>query len=396
MPSSYYYCYCYYYYLFVSTMGLAVTYCCHGEEENKMMAIAQKCDLALNQLPDPITASLMEEQCDWGVTVQPPSKSDLTFSVEHKVDRKKRATSEPASESKTSKQPQRSAFIKDQPEHRGGSAKTQSASGDRKKIRKPAEAGAPPVSTSRPGAPPPTLEPPSGLSRAEMEEALPKIPPLPCFKAPPQRSMTFAEAVADFENFITAGPGRDVEIIRSYGGRDEGNAMFNGHVVKDNDAEDASPKLYSQNKDQSMCKRSSNSISPRTSKQPPKSRQKLIKPHPQRHPHYHPQIHIKPGSDMKQMVGKEARTENASAHHPQSRIDHHHHHQHSKPGEEEKDKEDGEEEEEEDDEDYWRTYYQAWDDYYSSLGSAYYYNSPYNWLAAYRMNMVYMMEMMKH
>ncbi|KAG9270830.1 putative ATP-dependent RNA helicase DDX20 [Astyanax mexicanus] len=504
------------------TMGLAVTYCCHGEEENKMMAIAQKCDLALNQLPDPITASLMEEQCDWGVTVQPPSKSDLTFSVEHKVDRKKRATSEPASESKTSKQPQRSAFIKDQPEHRGGSAKTQSASGDRKKIRKPAEAGAPPVSTSRPGAPPPTLEPPSGLSRAEMEEALPKIPPLPCFKAPPQRSMTFAEAVADFENFITAGPGRDVEIIRSYGGRDEGNAMFNGHVVKDNDAEDASPKLYSQNKDQSMCKRSSNSISrpnqssitsdtsssssesesemetelktdasasssvssaprptsytARTSKQPPKSRQKLIKPHPQRHPHYHPQIHIKPGSDMKQMVGKEARTENASAHHPQSRIDHHHHHQHSKPGgettkkmgkiartdgasahhphlqsqactphvhyqhhhqqqrsksgpekenkrvdegswrkkqrtrteeeeeeeeecseeEEEKDKEDGEEEEEEDDEDYWRTYYQAWDDYYSSLGSAYYYNSPYNWLAAYRMNMVYMMEMMKH
>lgn len=33
------------------TLGVAVTYCCHGEEENKMMAIAQKCSLALSPLP---------------------------------------------------------------------------------------------------------------------------------------------------------------------------------------------------------------------------------------------------------------------------------------------------------------------------------------------------------
>uniref|UniRef100_A0A4W6FPV7 RNA helicase n=1 Tax=Lates calcarifer TaxID=8187 RepID=A0A4W6FPV7_LATCA len=33
------------------TQGLAVTYCCHGEEENKMMAIAQKCGLSLSRLP---------------------------------------------------------------------------------------------------------------------------------------------------------------------------------------------------------------------------------------------------------------------------------------------------------------------------------------------------------
>jgi len=37
--------------LFVGTQGLAVTYCCHGEEENKMMAIAQKCALTLSMLP---------------------------------------------------------------------------------------------------------------------------------------------------------------------------------------------------------------------------------------------------------------------------------------------------------------------------------------------------------
>lgn len=37
--------------LCAGTQGLAVTYCCHGEEENKMMAIAQKCSLRLSVLP---------------------------------------------------------------------------------------------------------------------------------------------------------------------------------------------------------------------------------------------------------------------------------------------------------------------------------------------------------
>lgn len=33
------------------TLGLAVTYCCRGEEENTMMKIAQKCNLQLLPLP---------------------------------------------------------------------------------------------------------------------------------------------------------------------------------------------------------------------------------------------------------------------------------------------------------------------------------------------------------
>lgn len=35
----------------VGTLGLAVTYCCRGEEENMMMKIAQKCNLQLLSLP---------------------------------------------------------------------------------------------------------------------------------------------------------------------------------------------------------------------------------------------------------------------------------------------------------------------------------------------------------
>lgn len=38
------------------TLGLAVTYCCRGEEENTMMKIAQKCNLQLLPLPGGLCA----------------------------------------------------------------------------------------------------------------------------------------------------------------------------------------------------------------------------------------------------------------------------------------------------------------------------------------------------
>jgi hypothetical protein len=35
----------------LGTLGLTVTYCCRGEEENMMMKIAQKCNINLLPLP---------------------------------------------------------------------------------------------------------------------------------------------------------------------------------------------------------------------------------------------------------------------------------------------------------------------------------------------------------
>lgn len=52
------------------TLGLTVTYCCRGEEENMMMKIAQKCNINLLPLPDPIPAGLMEECLDCDVEVK--------------------------------------------------------------------------------------------------------------------------------------------------------------------------------------------------------------------------------------------------------------------------------------------------------------------------------------
>ncbi|KAL7985367.1 hypothetical protein Chor_003937 [Crotalus horridus] len=42
------------------TLGLAVTYCCRGEEENMMMKIAQKCNLQLLSLPETLPPELLE------------------------------------------------------------------------------------------------------------------------------------------------------------------------------------------------------------------------------------------------------------------------------------------------------------------------------------------------
>uniref|UniRef100_A0A8D0BKF3 Probable ATP-dependent RNA helicase DDX20 n=1 Tax=Salvator merianae TaxID=96440 RepID=A0A8D0BKF3_SALMN len=51
------------------TLGLSVTYCCRGEEENMIMQIAQKCNLRLLPLPEPVPPGLMEDFDSWDVEV---------------------------------------------------------------------------------------------------------------------------------------------------------------------------------------------------------------------------------------------------------------------------------------------------------------------------------------
>ncbi|KAL7828701.1 hypothetical protein SRHO_G00323350 [Serrasalmus rhombeus] len=430
------------------TLGIAVTYCCHGEEENKMMAIAQKCSLHLNQLPDPIPAGLMEEQCDWDITVQPPSKSDLSFSCEPKVDRKKRVTSEPAA-FKTSKKAQHTLSTKDQSEHHSP-ANTQPPSSDQKKSKKSAVGAEVLAASPKAGAPDPNAAASSDLTREEMQDALPKIPPLPSFKPPAQRPMSFSEAVADFENFMTNGPGRSVEIIRLYGRRDEGTTTVNGqyknHVAEaepypqdekdgllDGSTRPSQRPVGSPSQPVPSSSTSDRSSSSSESESEMETEQKTdasvsssLSSAPQKQNSYRqPQLHSGPkhitepspsiASAAKQPVKSRPNPAKPQikTHHPhyQSQALHHQRPKFeaekkragkaAKPGvaryKKDKGREEEEEEysegEEEDEQDYWRAYYRAWEEYYSP---AYYYHSPYNWLAAYRMNTVYMMEMMKH
>ncbi|KAF7695442.1 probable ATP-dependent RNA helicase DDX20 [Silurus meridionalis] len=429
------------------TLGVAVTYCCHGEEENKMMAIAQKCSLALSPLPDPIPAELMEETCDWNVNVESPSKNDLERFLGSRVVKK-----QPKSEqtvSKSSKEPKHTLPTKEQAEH-CSPARTQKSNSDKNKGKNSIIAP-----DHLPSAE--NLDPPAALTRKEMQEALPKIPPLPSFKPTAVKLVSFSEAMADFENFMTAGPGLSVEIIRQYGTHDEVSIMDNEQHQNNADhspgTDGACIKSYGKHEEQiltdeiAQSQRSVDSSSyPMTSRcmsgssssfdseSEMDTEQKMdasassslssaphlncrpihitkssrhtanttkqlnkLKPRPSKpqiKTHYTNSHTQAPQHCKSRSVSEEKRTEpiakgKKGTWRTQRRTQN---------DEEEDDEEEDNESSQEDgngyEQDYWRACYQAWEEYYSS--SAHYYHSHYNWLAAYRMNAVYMMEMMKH
>ncbi|KAM9855856.1 putative ATP-dependent RNA helicase DDX20 [Aulostomus maculatus] len=173
------------------TQGLAVTYCCHGEEENKMMAIAQKCGLSLSALPATVEAGLMDEPCDWGVCSE---------------------ASAPGLPSQLLPRKQRNRNTKlDLPAAPPAPASP----------RAPSQA----FPDSRPPPPGPSE---AGPTRKELQDALPKIPPLSSFKTFSSGLLSFQEAEQDFQVFITTGLGRSVQVIREFRGQDDGGDHHGG------------------------------------------------------------------------------------------------------------------------------------------------------------------------
>ncbi|KAL1269806.1 hypothetical protein QQF64_032095 [Cirrhinus molitorella] len=211
------------------TLGVAVTYCCHGEEENKMMAIAQKCSLNLTHLPDPIPPGIMEEACDWGVIIESPSKPSQKKPDVPKPEKKKQAKPEKPT-LKPSKEPHISTVIL---ERATGGAET------KVKNHSPKPAKQKPLQSAT------NLQDDSTLTQREQNDTLPRIPSLSSFKLHAQKVMTFSEALADYENFITEGPGRSVEIIRQYDGFNRSQDAVNGlHNSCDDDDDDDDDKAY--------------------------------------------------------------------------------------------------------------------------------------------------------
>lgn len=351
---------------------------------------------------DPIPAGLMEEPCDWEVIVKPSSNSDLAHSLGYKVEGK-----QVKPERKLSKEP-----------HRTNKAQESTKlCKDRNKSRKmplPDDGS----TVILPNAD--NVELPSAPTRKELEEMLPKIPPLPSFKPRLMKLVPFSDAVADFENFITAGPGRNVEIIRQYGGDNEQTIIISEQQVYSTDfklhtdaacsesqskAEECSyqrqvhsscsssaqpvPSMYTSDSSSSIESESdmeteqktdasaSSSVTSATqpNRQPlftmKQSRQNPDKAKIRAPSRYQHHLRSLPQGKKSERT---TRPEHTSSRTPSSK--------------EEKDFED-------DGHDYWRECYRTWQEYYSSLGSGYHYSLHHHFLAAYRMNAVYMMEMMK-
>ncbi|KTF84482.1 hypothetical protein cypCar_00002139, partial [Cyprinus carpio] len=396
------------------TLGVAVTYCCHGEEENKMMAIAQKCSLNLIHLPDPIPPGIMEEACDWDVIIEPPSKPTQKIPDIPKPEKKKQSKSEKPT-SKPSREPHISTVI---PERTTGD---KSYRGAETKVKK---------HSPKPGRPKPIqsttdLQHDSTLTQNEQNDTLPKIPPLSSFKLHARKAMTFSEAVADYENFITEGLGRSVEIIRQYEGfnrsRDAVNGLHNDH--DDGDDNDKAYKSYAieesyshqdlpppQEVSEMSTEQKTRSVlsDDSSSECEMEEENESSSSVPTPSSHHTPALPDKRVSELKESSVPSARVSQQTSRNkqrpskPQSQnpANHHSLSQKHRPassrkaasaGHKGRKRESDELEEEVAGQDYWSSY-RAWVEYYNS----YYHRSPYNWMTAFYMNSVYIKEMMKH
>ncbi|KAM3617541.1 uncharacterized protein V6R79_007793 [Siganus canaliculatus] len=411
------------------TQGLAVTYCCHGEEENKMLAIAQKCGLNLSPLPATIEPGLMEEPCDWDVCSDAASTlgqfSKLSSRTEEKKKRAKSVVNQ-APEHKRPTQPQRI--------HPAPREDTHSEENPVKMFS---------AKDAAPQSPPQVVP-----TRKELQDALPKIPPLTSFKTRGPKFMSFEEAEQDFHSFITSGLGRSVEVIREFKGQgDDGSEQQSVHRQVVTLHDDGGQNLKLGNRWKSGFSRpmllsaSSNSqcekdgagdravTNPETDitqqthvmgkPEPETDQPKACSPSvalicPQK-------IHAtdRKASSLPQRYESEPAASSSRRAGPDqnSRSDLRKIHektvkqsgnvsQKNKKSREYKEREMDvgiyeEEEKEGSAEAYWHACYRAWNDYYASMSpfqeQGYYsYYTAHHWMAAYRMSAVYMEELLKH
>ncbi|KAM9350765.1 putative ATP-dependent RNA helicase DDX20 [Symphorus nematophorus] len=409
------------------TQGLAVTYCCHGEEENKMMAIAQKCGLSLSALPSVIEPGLMDEPCDWDVCTEASAPGPL-FQPSSRTDKKRRP--KPV----TNQPPEHSSQRKQEKTHPAPRLSAHDKGDTRN------------VSSAKDASPssPPQVAP----TRKELQDALPKIPPLSSFKSCRSRFMTFEEAQWDFESFINTGLGRSVEVIREFRGREDGGPdEQNGHRE--------SVTLYDDEGAQSLKQRGkrwkSDFSRPRSissssqsdedgeyravTKPQTEARQTPAVPKPKTEttkskasaPQIYPQTACASnGRALSQPENYDSAPDDKLSRRPNQTAPAQTSRNESRKIKEktgkwsskisekrnreqklrERDEEQDDYDEEEDEwsaESYWRASYRAWNDYYTSMSpfqeqgyQNYYYSVAHNWMAAYRMNAVYMEELLKH
>ncbi|XP_031823157.1 probable ATP-dependent RNA helicase DDX20 [Sarcophilus harrisii] len=216
------------------TLGLAVTYCCRGEEENMMMTIAQKCNLNLLCLPDPIPPGLMEECLDWDVEVKAavstvgsinaPIQPPKTIQKPDRIIQAQKAQSSHMALSQTASGPTGMVKSKKVPKQKHP-GRSHSEYGTREKAELSRGLG---YATQLKDPVENYIQTPvesSSIFQNQAREAslatLPKIPCLSSFKIQQPCIETFSELVEDYEHYIKEGLEKHVEIIRHYTGPGE-------------------------------------------------------------------------------------------------------------------------------------------------------------------------------
>ncbi|NXK66728.1 DDX20 helicase, partial [Sylvietta virens] len=213
------------------TLGLAVTYCCRGEEENTMMRIAQKCNLQLLPLPEPIPPGMMEQFEDGEVVVKPAVPAGPEVNCDTVSPKPEQPVLQPV-QNGFSDIPQPPSNLRRENSSVERPKKTQK----QKQIKKCTN----PANVEKSSRTPQTsschteqrnqVKPISRMDgqhsiQAPDEEALkktlPKIPCLSSFKNQLTNPWSFSDFVEDYDYFIKEGSEREVEILRSYSGPGE-------------------------------------------------------------------------------------------------------------------------------------------------------------------------------
>ncbi|XP_014747827.1 PREDICTED: probable ATP-dependent RNA helicase DDX20 [Sturnus vulgaris] len=223
------------------TLGLAVTFCCRGEEENTMMKIAQKCNLQLLPLPEPIPPGMMEQFEDGEVEVKPAIPMGPEVNCDTECPKPEQPVLQPVQNGFSDIAQPPSNLPRD-----NCSVERPKKTLKQKQIKKCTNAAnvekssRTPQSSSCHSEQRNQVKPVSRMdgqhsTQVPDEEALkknlPKIPCLSSFKNQLTNPWSFSDFVEDYDYFIKEGSEREVEILRSYSGPGEqGELPRNGDV----------------------------------------------------------------------------------------------------------------------------------------------------------------------
>ncbi|XP_024620673.1 probable ATP-dependent RNA helicase DDX20 [Neophocaena asiaeorientalis asiaeorientalis] len=415
------------------TLGLTVTYCCRGEEENMMMKIAQKCKINLQPLPDPIPPGLMEECLDWDVEVEAAmhtyglasiptqtlkqiQKIESTFQTQ-KVHGNHMASSRNTSVSALSVKSKNNTK-QELP------VQSHSECGIVEKATSPKELGcAVQLEEQRKKSIQTSVENSSQHQVKEASGSLPKIPCLSSFKTHLPCTLTFAELMEDYEHYIKEGLEKPVEVIRHYTGPEDQTVNPQNGFVRNRITEERVQVLASSSQS-GDSERDSDSYSSRSSSQSKGSKSCLegssdtqLKdldsspvgghisleqplngndtPHLveyQESPEIKIKTRHKEGANHNQRAKQSQRSlPRRSSYRLQTEPQEggwYDCHRETHPSFSDT---------YQDYEEYWRAYYKAWQEYYASASQSYYWNAQRHpsWMAAYHMNTIYLQEMMR-
>uniref|UniRef100_A0A8C0QXK9 Probable ATP-dependent RNA helicase DDX20 n=1 Tax=Canis lupus dingo TaxID=286419 RepID=A0A8C0QXK9_CANLU len=405
------------------TLGLTVTYCCRGEEESVMMKIAQKCNINLLPLPDPILPGLMEECLDWDVEVKAAMHTYGLASVPtqplkkqiQKMERNFQTQKAHGNHVASSRNTSVSALLVKSKNNTKQKlpAKSHSECGIIEKAASPSEWGCD-IQLEEQVKNSVQIPAESSASEHQVKEvlpvSLPKIPCLSSFKIHLPYSLTFIELVEDYEHYINEGLERPVEIIRHYTGPGDQtvnpqNGLVSSKVPEEkvlmlasssqsgdseSDSDSYSSRTSSQSKGNKSYFEGSSDTQLKDSESTPMDGHTSLEqplngndtPNPaecQESPETQTKARHKEGANQR---AKQSRRNPPpwSSYRAQAEP-----------------QEDGFSDAYQDYEEYWRAYYRAWQEYYTAASQSYYWNAQRHpgWMAAYHMNTIYLQEMMR-